>query len=66
MSLDLSKCDRYDYHLVFRPDGQTIVKLTKIATAPQRKAQIMNIPSRYATSQYKSKKFYFQWIQDRG
>lgn len=59
MSLDLSKCDRYDYHLVFRPDGQTIVNNTKIATDPLLKAQIMNIPSRYATSKYKSKKFYF-------
>ena len=59
MSLDLSKCDRYDYHLVFRPDGQTIVNATKIATDPLLKAQIMNIPSRYATSKYKSKKFYF-------
>jgi hypothetical protein len=59
MSIDLSKCDRYDYHLVFRPDGQTIVNATKLATATTLKAQIMNIPSRYATSQYKSKKFYF-------
>jgi len=59
MSIDLSKCDRYDYHLVFRPDGQTIVNASKLATATTLKAQIMNIPSRYATSQYKSKKFYF-------
>jgi hypothetical protein len=59
MSIDLSKCDRYDYHLVFRPDGQTIVNATKLATNTLLKAQIMNIPSRYATSQYKAKKFYF-------
>jgi hypothetical protein len=59
MSIDLSKCDRYDYHLIFRPDGQTIVNATKIATATALKSQIMNIPSRYATSQYKAKKFYF-------
>jgi hypothetical protein len=59
MSIDLTKCERYDYNLLLRPNGQTIVNATKISSAPVLKSQIINIPSRVATSNYKSKKFYF-------
>ena len=56
MSIDITRFERYDYNLVFRPDGLT--HNTNVLSSKTLHSQALNIPSRVATSHYKKGKFY--------
>ena len=56
MSIDITRFERYDYNLVFRPDGLTHASDDLVNKTLH--SQALNIPSRVATSHYKKGKFY--------